>query len=205
MALWVFSATQASIIAVALLFVYFGAQFRVSYVSRDHPTYTMACFWSHGILYDSNGRTVCRARRYALGCLDIMNNINTRSNGCDSLSTNAPFVHFGDEFGTFVEQQAINSIEISATIGAAALLVGLLLLVKRWSNSVYHCMVLVHMLAGVFAAMYMVNTRKAMDQMRRVDNDNAGQTISFGEGFIATVVTPLILLIHDKFVLDYKE
>lgn len=198
----VFAGSQTALIFLALLLVYFAPQFKVSYVSKDHPTYTSACHWDKAILYDSNGRTVCRTRSYFYACQDLMENINQEKNGCENAP---PFLRYGKDLGVYTEQITINIIEMTATISLGLLCVWMLLLVRHWINSVFNLMVLCHGVAAIFASVYFINTRYAMDQLRYEDNDNAGQVVSLGEGFVAVLALPLVLLIHDQFILDYKE
>lgn len=194
---------QCCIIGGGLVLVLFGSLFNVSYVSRDHPTYTMSCYFDRAVLYDDNGRKVCYTRAYGKACLNIMNHINQRSNGCDVLATAAPFVHFGDSLGQYVEKATIMIMALTAFLGMAFILCLLLIRVQRWRNSIFQTMVLCHLAACMFTVVYFFYTRKAMDQLRRTDNDNAGQRISFGEGFVAVMVVPIVCLVHDQFVLDF--
>ena len=131
-----------------------------------------------------------------------MNDINDRRGGCEAAHA---FIHFGDVLGTFTEQVTYNIIELTATIGGSLLTAWTIPFVRRWVNSMYNLTVALHGVAAIFVIIYWINTVRAMDQLKRTDNDNTGQIVSRGEGWIAAVCLPFVLLVHDQFVLDYKD
>jgi hypothetical protein len=192
-----FASIQTVIVAICFGLVYFTSQFNVSFVNKSYPVYTTACHWDEGVLYDTAGRTLCRERNLFYGCQRLMEKINT--NYCDA----PPFVHYGDELGEFTQQVTINIIETTTAIGLGLLLVWLLLFVRRWRTAIFNLMVLCHTIASVFAGIYALNVLRAMDQLKKTDNDNTGQIVSIGEGFFTVMVLPPILLVHDLFIQDW--
>ncbi len=194
-----FAIIQTVIIGIFLLLVFFTAQNKVSFVNKSYPTYTTGCHWDEGILFDSNGRTVCRERNFFYGCQRLMDKINT--NECDA----PPFVHYGKDLSIYTEQVTINIIEVTTTIGVGLACVWLLLYVRMWRTPIYNVMVLCHVLASIFASIYAINTLYAMDQLKKSDNNNAGQIVGIGEGFFAVMALPIILLIHDLFIEDWAK
>lgn len=198
----VFAGLETGLVALFLLVIFFAPQFNVSYASQDHPTYTTSCYWDKAILYDNNGRTICRTWSYAFACRNLMNNINTRSNGCENAP---PFVRFGKDLGTYTENLTLNILWMTGAIGAGLVCAWALMLVRHWINSVFNLMVLFYGIASIFAAVYFINTRYAMDQLRHTGNNNSGQIVTFGEGFAAVLALPLVLLLHVQFIMDYKD
>lgn len=194
-----FATIQTVIIGICLVLVFFTAQYKVSFVNKNYPVYTTGCHWDEGILYDSTGRTVCRERNFFFGCKQLMDKINT--NECDA----PPYVQYGKDLSIYTEQVTINIIEVTTTIGASLVCVWLLPYVRMWRTPIYNIMVMCHVLASVFSAIYAINTLYAMDQLKKSDNNNAGQIVDIGEGFFTVMALPIIILIHDLFIEDWAK
>lgn len=194
-----FAAIQTVIVGVCLLLVFFTSQLKVSFVNKSYPVYTTACHWDEGVLYDDSGRTICRKHDLYYGCKNLMDAINTHE--CDA----PPFVHYGTDLSIYTEQITLNIIETTVTIGMGLICVWLLPLVRRWRTPIYNLMVMFHGVASIFSAIYAINARYAMDQLRKTDNDNAGQIVSLGQGFVTIMVLPIVLLMHDLFIEDWVK
>lgn len=194
-----FAVIQTTFILIALVVVFFTSQYTVTFINQN-AQYTAECHWDQGILYDENGRTVCRSRDFFFGCRDLMRDIVNPDSGCDV----ATWVHFDEDLAIYTEQVTINIIETTVTIGLSLALLWLLpKRVRRWRTSVYNLMVMCHGLALIFATVYAINTNYAMNNLRKQNNNNEGQIVQIGIGFFAVMILPVVLLIHDLFIEDW--
>jgi len=193
-----FVLTQTGLLAIAYLLLFLTAQFKVAFIDKDHGTYTAECHWFRAMLYDNHGNTVCSEVAFSGSCQVLMDRINLKKCG------NAPtFVHFGKDLDIYTEQVSINVFELLVTTLFGVGLAWVMLTVRSWRTSIFNVMVLVHLLSSVFAAILFANTRYAMDEMRKVGNNNEDQRVYLGEGFMVAVLLPIALLLHDQFVMDY--
>lgn len=198
-----FAVLQTGIILVSLVFVYFSSQYTVTFTNGSSK-HTASCHWDQGILYDDDGRTICKSQSYFYGCRDLMKDINRRTNGCVPNKGDL-YITYTEDLEVFTEQVTINIIEMTATIGLGLLLVWLLpRLVRRRRTSVYNVMVIFHGAALIFATVYAINANYAMDRLSKKNNYNEGQSVSIGIGFFAVLALPLTLLATDLFIEDWK-
>lgn len=200
-----FAVLQSAILFIAVFLIFFTPQFKVSFLPPvDQPsqrTITVACYWDKALLFNDKGTELYKQDEFFFACESIMNKINT--NNIPKLS-NDSWVNFGSKLGHFTEATTINMLECAGVFILSFVLVWMLPLVNKWLTSVFNVLALIHALGAVFAAVYLFNVYSAIDNVSTNDIPQTVKT-SIGEGAITIVSIPIILLVHDNFVEDYKN
>ena len=197
-----YALAHTSVVGIALLIVFLTPQYNVV-VEHDTSKYVASCHWDQGIMYDKDGKFICRRRSFFYGCKELIESINAKSNGCVD-PNGASFVSLSNDLGEYTEQVTYNIIEMSVSVGLGLMLVWFLpRLVRRRRTAIFNIMAICHLAAVIFAGIYAVNASHAMDRLSRKDNYNKGQKVTIGLGFFAVLVLPVILLILDLFIKDW--
>ena len=200
-----FSVFQSLVLFIAIFLIFFTPQFKVSFnppVDKpDKPTITVACYWDKALLFDDKGNELYKQDEFFFACETLMNKINT--NRIEKLGSEH-WVTFGSKLGHFTEATTINMLESASVFILSFVIVWCLPLVKKWLNSVFAVLTLIHALGALFATLYLFNVYNAIDNVA-VNDIPKTVTTSIGEGAITIVAVPVLLLVHDNFVEDYKE
>lgn len=200
-----FAVLQSVILFIAIFLIFFTPQFKVSFLppvdKPTHKTITVACYWDKALLFDDKGNELYKHEEFFFACESIMNKINTKR--IPSLDED-PWVNFGPKLGHFTEATTINMLECAGVFIVSFFVVWILPLVKKWLNSVFNVLALIHALGAVFATLYLFNIYNAIDNVATNDIPETVRT-SIAEGAITIVSIPIILLVHDNFVEDYKN
>jgi len=193
-----FVITQTVIVIVAYLLLFLTAQVKVAIIDTPHDIYTAEFHWFRSILFDDNGKTICQEISFGGSAKKLLDRVNLHHCGDAK-----PFVIFTGDVEAMVDELSLNVFEILVTTLAGIGVAWTMLTVRNWRTSMFNVMVLLHLLASVFAAILFAHTRYAMDGLRKTGNNNEGQRVYLGEGFMVAVILPIILLLHDQFVSDY--
>lgn len=197
-----YALVHSGVVGVALLIVYLSPQYNVA-IEHDNSKYVASCHWDQGIMYDDDGKFICRRRSFFFGCKELIEDFNAQSNGC-VVPKGDSFVSFTNDLGDYTEQVTYNIIEMSVSVGLGVALVWLLpRLVRRRRTAIFNIMAICHVAAIIFAGIYAINASHAMDRLSRKDNYHKGQTVTIGLGFFAVLVLPVVLLMLDLFIEDW--
>ena len=197
-----YALVHTSVVGIALLIVYATPQYNVV-IEHDNSKYVASCHWDQGIMYDDDGKFICRRRSFFFGCKELIEDFNAQANGC-VVPKGDSFVSFTNDLGEYTEQVTYNIIEMSASVGLGLILVWLLpRLVRRRRTAIFSIMAICHVAAIIFAGIYAINASHAMDRLSRKDNYQKGQTVTIGLGFFAVLVLPVVLLMLDLFIEDW--